>query len=72
MCSMFIHAETVRKLEHVPVVKADMPEPVIKGGFASPDTIAHIAVQKFVMASPLYRQEKEWRQSGIWLCADHV
>lgn len=53
--------------EHVPVVKADMPEPVIKGGFASPDTIAHIAVQKFVMASPLYRQEQEWRQSGIWL-----
>mgnify|MGYP003564688956 CR=1 FL=1 len=53
--------------EHVPVVKADMPEPVIKGGFASPDTIAHIAVQKFMMASPLYRQEQEWKQNGIFL-----
>jgi transposase len=53
--------------EHVPVVKADMPEPVIKGGFASPETIAHIAVQKFMMASPLYRQEQEWRQNGILL-----
>ena len=53
--------------DHVPVVKADMPEPVIKGGFASPDTIAHIASQKFVMASPLYRQEQEWKQNGILL-----
>ncbi len=53
--------------EHVPIVKANMPEPVIKGGFASPDTIAHIAVQKFMMASPLYRQEQEWKQNGILL-----
>ena len=53
--------------DHVPIVKADMPEPVIKGGFASPETIAHIAVQKFMMASPLYRQEQEWKQKGILL-----
>jgi len=53
--------------DHVPIVKADMPEPVIKGGFASPETIAHIAAQKFVMASPLYRQEQEWKQNGILL-----
>jgi len=53
--------------DHVPIVKADMPEPVIKGGFASPETVAHIAVQKFMMASPLYRQEQEWKQNGILL-----
>ncbi len=53
--------------DHVPIIKAEMPEPVIKGGFASPETIAHIAVQKFMMASPLYRQEQEWKQSGILL-----
>ena len=53
--------------DHVPIVKADMPEPVIKGGFASPEAIAHIAVQKFMMASPLYRQEQEWKQKGILL-----
>lgn len=51
----------------VPIVKANISEPVIKGGFASPETIAHIAVQKFMMASPLYRQEQEWRQNGILL-----
>jgi transposase len=53
--------------DSTPIVKADMPEPVIKGGFASPETIAHIATQKFMMASPLYRQEQEWKQNGIEL-----
>lgn len=53
--------------DHVPVVKADMPEPVIKGGFASPETIAHLASQKFMMALPLYRQEQAWKQNGILL-----
>ena len=53
--------------ERVSIVKADMPEPVIKGGFASPESVAHIATQKFVMGSPLYRQEQEWALSGILL-----
>jgi len=53
--------------DHVPIVKADMPEPVIKGSFASPEAIAYIAVQKFMMGSPLYRQEQEWKQQGILL-----
>jgi transposase len=53
--------------DHVPIIKAEMPEPVIKGGFASPESIAHIATQKFVMGSPLYRQEQEWALSGILL-----
>lgn len=53
--------------DHVPIVKAEMPEPVIKGGFASPESISHIATQKFVMGSPLYRQEQEWALSGILL-----
>lgn len=65
------HVYTCRNCEstsdHFPIIKADMPEPVIKGGFASPETIAHIAVQKFMMASPLYRQEQEWKQNGILL-----
>jgi hypothetical protein len=29
--------------DHVPIVKADMLEPVIKGGFASPEAVSHIA-----------------------------
>jgi len=53
--------------EEVPVIKAEIPEPVIKGSFASPKAIAHIMTQKFVMGSPLYRQEQEWNRQGIML-----
>ena len=49
----------------VPIVKAPFSNPVIKGGFASAEAIAHIATQKFVMAIPLYRQEQEWNRLGI-------
>ena len=51
----------------VPVVKAPVPMAVIKGGFATPEAIAHIATQKFVMGVPLYRQEQEWKRQGILL-----
>jgi len=49
----------------VPIIKAAVSNPVIKGGFASAEAIAHIAAQKFVMAVPLYRQEQEWKRCGI-------
>jgi transposase len=51
----------------VPVIKAPMPKPVIKGSFASPEAIAHIITQKFVMGIPLHRQEQEFKRNGILL-----
>jgi len=51
----------------VPILKAPIAEPVIKGSFASPEAIAHIMTQKFVMGSPLYRQEQDWKRNGIML-----
>ena len=51
----------------VPVIKAPIPNPVIKGSFASPEAVAHIMTQKFVMGVPLYRQEQEWQRQGIFL-----
>lgn len=59
------HCEQNADIDAVPFVKAEFPNPVIKGSFAAPETIAHIASQKFVMSSPLYRQEQEWKQNGI-------
>ena len=53
--------------DHTPIVKAAMPEPVIKGSFASAEAVAHIMVQKYVMGVPLYRQEQEWNRIGIML-----
>ena len=55
--------------EHVetPVVKAPREKNIISGSFAIPEAIAHIMTQKFVMGSPLYRQEQEINRKGIKL-----
>lgn len=50
-----------------PIVKAPKDKAVIPGSFASPEAIAHIMTQKFVMGSPLYRQEQEFKYAGIEL-----
>ena len=51
----------------VPVMKAELCDPVIKGSFAAPETVAHIMTQKFVMGVPLYRQEQDWNRNGIMI-----
>jgi len=56
-----------RHNDHTPIVKATMPEPVIKGSFASAEAVAHIMTQKFMMGLPLYRMEQEWNRQGIML-----
>ena len=50
-----------------PIVKAPREKNIIPGSFATPEAIAHIMVQKFVMGSPLYRQEQEINRKGIQL-----
>jgi transposase len=52
---------------NVPVIKAPMPEPVIKGSIASPSAVAHIMAQKYVNAMPLYRQEMGFIANGFTL-----
>jgi transposase len=51
----------------VPILKAQICDPVIKGSFASPEAVAHIMTQKFVMGAPLYRQEQDFNRNGIML-----
>ena len=50
-----------------PVVKAPREKNIIPGSFATPEAIAHVMTQKFVMGSPLYRQEQEINRQGIQL-----
>ena len=50
-----------------PVAKAPREKNIIPGSFATPEAIAHIMTQKFVMGSPLYRQEQEINRKGIKL-----
>ena len=49
------------------IIKPHLPEPVIKGSFASPEAIAYIMTQKFVTGVPLYRQETGFIREGIVL-----
>ena len=49
------------------IVAAPSPNTVIKGSIASPSTIAHIVAQKYVMHTPLYRQEQELKKQNIQL-----
>ncbi len=50
-----------------PVVKTPKEKSIIPGSFATPEAIAHIMTQKFVMGSPLYRQGTELHRQGIEL-----
>ena len=50
-----------------PIVKAPREKNIIPGSFATPEAIAHIMTQKFVMGSPIYRQEQEINRKGIHL-----
>ena len=50
-----------------PIVKAPREKNIIPGSFATPEAISHIMTQKFVMGSPLYRQEQEMNRRGIHL-----
>lgn len=50
-----------------PVVKAPHEKSIIPGSFGTPEAIAHIMTQKFVMGCPLYRQEQEMNRRGIKL-----
>jgi transposase len=51
--------------DHVPVIKAPAPEPLIQGSLASASLVAHIMDQKYVMSVPLYRQEQAFLRDGI-------
>ena len=51
--------------DRTPIVEAPMSSRTLPGSYASAELIAHIASQKYVMASPLYRLEKEFARHGF-------
>lgn len=53
--------------DRTPVLMAKAPEPVIRNSLASPSAVAHIMVEKYVKAVPLYRQEQALLRDGISL-----
>ena len=54
-----------KESEKTPFASAKLPKALIPGSIAAAETVAHIMTQKFVMGSPLYRQEQELERNGI-------
>jgi len=49
------------------IIKPSVPVPVVKRGLASPSSVAYTMYQKYANAMPLYRQEQDWKTSGVTL-----
>ena len=60
-------AENADEGSEAPIVKTPKEKNIIPGSFTTPEAITHIMTQKFVMGSPLYRQEQEINRKGIQL-----
>lgn len=50
-----------------PIIKAQMPTPILPGTLASPSMLAYIMDQKYTNSLPLYRQEQQFSRLGIEL-----
>jgi len=63
------HVYACRKCEQentkTPIIKADMPKPILPGSLASPSMLAYIMEQKYNLSLPLYRQEQQFSRLGI-------
>ena len=49
------------------IIKTPREPSVCPGSFVSPEALAHIMTQKYVMYSPLYRLEQEYNRMGLKL-----
>ena len=54
-------------IDHIPIVEAEAPQPLIRRSLASPSAVAFIAVQKYVYCVPLYRLEQGFKRDGFFL-----
>jgi len=61
----YVCSECEKTAANTVIVKAPIPEPVIKGSATSPSAVAYVMNQKYVMSNPLYRIEQEFDRSGI-------
>jgi transposase len=50
-----------------PILVAEMPKPAFPGSLASASSVANVMVQKFVIGTPLYRQEQQFERQGLHL-----
>jgi transposase len=55
------------EITKTPIIKAEMPTPILPGSLASPSMLAFIMDQKYTNSLPLYRQEQQFSRLGIGL-----
>ena len=53
--------------EVTPILETPQEPSIIPNSYATPEAVAFVAVQKFVMYVPLYRQEMEWNRKNIMI-----
>ncbi|MDD4369294.1 MAG: IS66 family transposase, partial [Oscillospiraceae bacterium] len=53
--------------DSTPIDKAPIPPALLPGSLASAEAVALLMTQKFVLGTPLYRQEQDWKGRGILL-----
>ena len=59
--------ECERESDQANIVKTPKDPAVIPGSFASAEAIAYLDIQKYVMGTPLYRQEQRLKQLNVQL-----
>ncbi len=67
ICHVYACKACDKEAEPVTVRKASLPAAVIPGGIASPEAIANVINDKFVLGTPLYRQEQYWQRRSVML-----
>jgi transposase len=67
ICHVYACKVCDKEAEPVTVRKASFPAAVIPGGIASAEAIANVINDKFVLGTPLYRQEQYWQRQGVML-----
>jgi transposase len=55
-----------------PIITTPMPKPAFPKSLASPSLVAYIMVRKYVEGLPLYRQEQQFKRSGIMLSRQNL
>lgn len=54
------------------IVKAPKPNRAFPGSIASPSVVAHVIDEKYVMGTPLYRQEQQWARRGLGISRQNM
>jgi len=66
-CHVYKCADCAETTDKTPIIKASMPEPIIKGSVASASAAAFIMTRKYLMHLPFYRLEQDFLRQGVFI-----